>query len=106
MADSVVSKNPLAIIGNEEAVIGFKAIGFKVFAVSSESEFKSSFEEVLGTGCVVCLIQEDMFEENYGQISLFKNVPLPVFIPFNKSAKSAVLDKMTREMRLRATGTY
>lgn len=105
MPEKIILEKPLVIIGEEDVVIGFKALGFKVYALRDPQEFKLILDEIINQGGVVCLVQEDIYREVEDQINIYKNVALPIFIPFAKDAKMPLLERIVKDIRLKATGT-
>ena len=97
--------NAIAIVGEEDIVIGFKAMGFKVYPVKDPQEVKIALEEAVGGKSAVCLVQDDIYQKTESQINSYKSLPLPVFIPFSRNEQENLLQEMVREIRLRATGT-
>jgi vacuolar-type H+-ATPase subunit F/Vma7 len=96
----------LAIIGDEDIISGFSALGFKIYAVKTQQEFKSALDEVVHQNKIVCLVQENIYQAARDQITNYQNLPLPVFVPFSKDSKTDFLGKIVRDIRLRATGTF
>ena len=94
----------LAVVGDEDVVLGFRALGFKVYPVSGTDESKAKLEEIVQEKCAVCLIQESVYLAAEEEINKYKNLPLPVFIPFSKNSQTDLLKKTVRDIRLRATG--
>lgn len=97
---------PLAIIGEEDFILGFKALGFKVYPVKEPREFEKALDEVVNEKNAVCLVQDDIYRILESRINLYRNLALPIFIPFGKDANTGLLEKMVKDMRLRATGTF
>jgi vacuolar-type H+-ATPase subunit F/Vma7 len=96
---------PLAVIGDEDIVVGFKALGFKVYALREPEEYKAAIDAVVSQPAAVCLVQENIYRRAENEINSYKDLPLPVFIPFSKNAETALLNNIVRDIRLRATGT-
>lgn len=98
--------NPLAIIGDQDAVLGFKALGFNAYPLKEIQEFNTILEEILKQKPVVCLVQDNIYVLAQEQINNYRNLPLPVFIPFTKNLKDrGLLENFIKDIRLRATGT-
>ena len=106
MPESTHLEKPLAIIGEEDAVLGFQALGFKVYPVKEPQEFSSAWDEVIAQKTAVCLIQDNIYRAQEAQINAYKNLALPIFIPFTKDAKTDLLEKMIKDIRLKAIGTF
>ncbi len=103
---SMPENNSLAIIGEEDAVLGFGALGFKIYAVGEEADFKKILDEVLRDKTMICLVQDYIYQRAIEEINKYRSLPLPVFIPFGKDANTDLLDTMIKEIRLKATGTF
>lgn len=106
MPEELSLNNPMVIIGHEDVVSGFQALGFKAYSVKDASGFKSALEEILNKRVAVCLVQEDIYNVAQDQINNLKHSPLPIFVPFGKSDKAPQLDNIIRDFRLRATGAF
>jgi vacuolar-type H+-ATPase subunit F/Vma7 len=105
MPEESAIDNAIAIVGDEDIVIGFKAMGFKVYPVRVPQDALGALEEVVGSKNAVCLVQDDIYQSTVEQINLYKTLPLPVFIPFSRKAQENLLQDMVREIKLRASGT-
>jgi vacuolar-type H+-ATPase subunit F/Vma7 len=99
-------ENPLVVMGDIDTVSGFKALGFKVYVIKEPGEFSAILEEIVAKQTAVCLIQENIYQAQESQIHNYKNLALPVFVPFDKSAKMDKLGQIIKNIRLRATGTF
>jgi vacuolar-type H+-ATPase subunit F/Vma7 len=106
MPETVDLEKPLAIIGEEDVVLGFKALGFKVYPVKEPQEFKVTLDEVMTGKLAVCLVQDNIYRLAQGEINTYRNLALPIFIPFSKGAKTNLLDEIVKDIRLKATGTF
>ncbi len=97
-------ENALAIAGSEDLILGFKALGFNTYALKGPDEFKSIIPEIIQKGIAVCLVEEEIFAACDDEISKYQNSALPIFIPFAKGAQAKSLDKIVRDIKLKATG--
>ncbi len=104
-ARELLLEKPLAIIGSEDLVCGFKALGFTVYAVRGQEDAKLALEEVIKQQTAVCLIQDDIYQADSDRIGSRKDLMLPVFIPFAQNAGMSLLERIVKDIRLRATGT-
>ncbi len=102
MPESLSLENPFIIVGDEDVISGFAALGFKVYAL--RQGFNAIMEEVMRDNAAVCLVQDDVYRANKTEIEKYNNLPLPVFIPFSKDLKSDLLDSAVKDIRRRATG--
>ncbi len=105
MPDDTILEEALAIVGDEDIVLGFKALGFKVYAVNEAAEAESIMNEIIKNGTGICLIQDNLYLKARDAIAQIKGLPLPVVIPFGKDGSVARLESMITDIRLRATGT-
>ncbi|MCM8795383.1 MAG: V-type ATP synthase subunit F [Candidatus Omnitrophica bacterium] len=99
-------QDSLAIIGDEDMVLGFRALGFKDYPLKEPKEFKAILEKILKTDTAICLIQDDFYLKVQEELKSYAGFGLPVFIPFSKTAKADLLDKIIKDIRLRATGVF
>lgn len=106
MPEGEVLEKPLAIVGDEDAVCGFRALGFNIYAIKEPQDTQRAFDEIVQQRIAICLIQDDIYTTAQEVINNYRGLPLPVFIPFSKSAKTDLLDNIVKDIRLRATGTY
>jgi vacuolar-type H+-ATPase subunit F/Vma7 len=89
--------NPLAIVGEEDIVSGFQALGFKVY---------TDLNAALADKPAICLVQDEIYRQSEDLISSYRQAAIPAFIPFGKNAEMSLLEKIVRDIRLRATGTF
>lgn len=97
-------ENSLVVVGDEDLVMGFQALGFNVYPVKGLQEFKAILPEIVEKRAAVCLVQENIYQAGDEEINRYKNLPQPIFIPLVKDAKTDLLDRIVRDIRLRATG--
>ncbi|KPK39660.1 MAG: hypothetical protein AMJ78_08145 [Omnitrophica WOR_2 bacterium SM23_29] len=105
MPDELLLENSLAIIGDEDVVLGFEAFGFKVYSLKEPQQFKAILAEVLKEKAAVCLLQDDIYNSVQDEINSYRSLPLPVFIPFSKTGQADLLDNIIKDIKLKATGT-
>jgi V/A-type H+-transporting ATPase subunit F len=98
--------NSLAIVGNEDLVLGFRALGFKVYPAQNKEQVEEALAESANQGCAVCLVQEELYSLAKESIDSFRDSPSPIFIPFAKDYRTELLDRIVRDIRLRATGKF
>lgn len=106
MPETNLSGNPLAIIGQEDMVSGFKALGFKVYCRQGQKDLSTIFAEIVQQNCAVCLIEDTIYRESEDQINTYKSLPLPIFIPFSKDIEASLLENIIKDIRIRATGAF
>ncbi len=96
----------LAVVGKEEVIMGFKALGFKPYPASGPEEGKGALAWAIQEGAAICLVQEEFYSAVKEEIARYRSQPLPVFIPFSTDARMSLLDDIVKEIRLKATGVY
>jgi vacuolar-type H+-ATPase subunit F/Vma7 len=123
MPKEISNMRPLAVIGDEDAIMGFGALGFNVYPVKDSENYPLVFEEAMKEGVAICLIQENVYRALMPQINAYRNFALPIFIPFAQletrwikekdkkslagfaqTAKLDLLDEIIKGVKLRATG--
>jgi vacuolar-type H+-ATPase subunit F/Vma7 len=98
-------KTALAIIADEDIVLGFKALGFKVHAVKDLQGSGVALDEAVQAGCAICLVQDNIYRHLESQINRFKQMAWPIFVPFARDAGMDCLGQIVKDIRLKATGT-
>jgi len=104
MPDEFLLDNPLAIVGDEDAVLGFQGLGFKIYSVTDSMGFKAALDDIIENKVGICLVQDNIYRAGQEHIDTFKNLAFPIFIPFSKTAQNNLLQNLVRDIRLRATG--
>lgn len=98
--------NSLAIVGSEDLVLGFRALGFKVYPAQDKEQVEAALAESAHKGCAVCLVQEELYSLAKESIDSFRDSSLPIFVPFTKDYRTELLDRIVKDIRLRATGKF
>jgi vacuolar-type H+-ATPase subunit F/Vma7 len=106
MPEELIKDNALAVMGDSDAVMGFQALGFKVYAFKEIREFASALEEIVNDKTGICLVQDGLYSALKDKINDYKNLALPIFIPFSKGAGTDLLDNIVKDIRIRATGAF
>lgn len=72
----------IAVIGDRETVMGFKALGLDVFPVSGPDEAKAAFHGVAKAGedYAIIYIEEKLVNSLHAEIDKFKDSPTPAVI--------------------------
>lgn len=102
--DALLREATIGIVGEEDVVSGFRALGFKAYPVTKGEEFKTIFSQLLKDKTVICLVEEDIYLAAQPEINNYKQLPFPIFIPFSKTGKMNLLDDILKKIRLKATG--
>ena len=106
MAEELTLEKPLAVVGSQDLVLGFSALGFKVYPIGRAQDLEATLEKVLEDKIAVCLIEEDIYTAEKSQINNYQGLALPIFIPFSRTAKTELLDRIIKEIRIKATGAF
>jgi vacuolar-type H+-ATPase subunit F/Vma7 len=101
-----IYENSLAVLGNPDVVLGFKALGFAVYPSQKPEDWPQLVDQIVSERVAICLVEEEIYLGTEEKINSYRNLPLPIFIPFAKDKRTETLDNITREIRLRATGTF
>jgi vacuolar-type H+-ATPase subunit F/Vma7 len=104
MADKVFLENPLAIIADSDLACGFTALGFKPYILGKGNTFEQLIADIIKQNIAVCLVEAGPYHANKAILDNYKNLALPIFIPFSKNAETDLLDKILKDIKLRATG--
>ncbi len=97
--------NKIGIIGDTESTLGFLAVGFSVFPVSSGEEAAKTLVKLASEGYAIIYITEDLACEITDTISRYKDSPTPavIMIP-GKSGSRGVGMHNIRKSAERAIG--
>lgn len=106
MPENITLENPIAIIGGEDIVLGFKALGLKAYPLKANEDFKIIFDKITEENLSICLVQENIYLANIDYINNYRHLALPIILPFSKDAKANLIDKLIRGIRLKATGRF
>ena len=98
------TQKPLAILGREDNISGFRAFGFQVYPLPDISGLPVLLENIAASGTAVCIVEEDIFRGAKQEFDKYRKEPLPVFLPFSAAGGGGVLEEMIKEIRLKATG--
>ncbi len=104
MPDALLSENVLAIAGDEDVVLGFKALGFRTYVLKEAGDFEIIFDELVRDKIAVCLVQDKLYRLAKDVIDSHKDLPLPIIVPFAIDGSTGDLDDLVKNIRLRATG--
>lgn len=95
----------LAVIGDIDSVVLFKAVGAHVFPVSSPAEAQDALERLSGGEYTVICITEQLGGDLLPIVELYSGRPSPaiVFIPSNKGSEGIGMARL-REIVKKAVG--
>lgn len=91
MANEPRENAKIAVIGDRDSVLAFKAVGAEVFAVTNPFAVRETVKKLAREGYAVILITERVAENVQEIIKRYKSVPYPVIIPIPDSAGSTGL---------------
>lgn len=116
------AESPLAILGDEDVVSGFKALGFKVYALNPAlssrdntlrkrggeelQDIRMILQELIQNKCILCLVQHNFYSVAKEAVEDVKKVTGPVLIPFGKEGNLDLFDTILKDIRLKATGVF
>lgn len=103
MPEELLNKK-IAVVGEQDLVMGFEALGFAAYPLQKPDDFKLIIEKLVESNVAICLIQDSTYNANIEKINSFRQLTLPVFVPFSKDANSILLDDILKDIRLKATG--
>lgn len=106
MVERGLLENQIGVVGEEDVVSGFKALGFNTYIIEDYKSAGPVLDEVVQKGLAVCLVEESIYSFSLERINNYKNLTTPIFIPFSKIGKNQLLDNIVKNIRLRATGTF
>jgi len=106
MPDVLVLANALAVVGDEDVVLGFGGLGFKSYAIKEGRELKIAIEEVIKEKVAVCLVQDNFYQAGKEEINYYRSFAMPIFVPFAKDLKTDLLDSLLKNIRIKATGAF
>lgn len=78
--ESVRNMHKVAVIGDRESVLGFRAIGFDVSEAESKDEAEAAIKSFAGRSYAVIFITEQLAELAWEQIDRFKEEQIPAII--------------------------
>ncbi|MDR1439365.1 MAG: V-type ATP synthase subunit F [Clostridiales bacterium] len=76
----------IGVIGDKDSVLGFKAVGFDVFAAQNSEEAAKILKEKAGLGYAVIYITEQAAAGAIDAIDAYKESKLPAIIPIPGNA--------------------
>jgi V/A-type H+-transporting ATPase subunit F len=74
-------RSDIAVIGDGDSVIGFKAVGFKTFAVTGAPEVIAAVEGLVREKCGVIFITEQALEGAEEVLDRYRDRSTPAIIP-------------------------
>ncbi|MEG0853137.1 MAG: V-type ATP synthase subunit F [Angelakisella sp.] len=74
-------RSSIAVIGEKESVLGFKAVGFSVYETTSSSEAEEVIEKLYGQQVGIIFITEETLAPISHVLERYKDAQLPAIIP-------------------------
>lgn len=71
----------IAVMGDQESIMGFMALGFAVFAVSSKEEAEKTLTKLAKEDYAVIYMTESVMQQIQEAVDLYKDVTIPAVIP-------------------------
>ena len=82
MKGCVIAMFKIAVLGYQDTVVGFKALGLEVFPVANYEEAGSTLRSLtrMGEDYAIIYIEEGLAEKLTAEIEKFKDSPTPAII--------------------------
>lgn len=95
----------IAMIGDKDSILGFKALGVAIFPVNTKSESKDALQEVMEQEYKVAFITEQMAPspEEIALIIGDRTFPVVTMVPSNRGATGLAMQRLQMLVR-RAAG--
>lgn len=95
----------IAVIGDKDSILGFKAIGFDIFPAGSKEEKASLIGRLVDDGYALIYITEDAAKDIMAEISRYRSSYFPAIILIPGSTGPLGIGKrMVRESIEKAVG--
>jgi vacuolar-type H+-ATPase subunit F/Vma7 len=99
-----IFNHKIAVAAEEDLAMGFAALGFSIYPLKAPEDFKSIVDKLIKENIAICLVQDDAYNANIEKINSYRQLSLPIFVPFSKDADKILLDDILKDIRLKATG--
>ena len=70
----------IAVLGDRDSVLGFKALGLEVCAVMTPEEGREALHRIAGEGCAILYVTEQLAARIPEEIARYKDDPTPAII--------------------------
>ena len=74
-------RGDIAVIGDSDSIIGFKAVGFKTFAVKNSAEVAETVESLVREKYCVIFITEQALHGAESILDTYRDLSIPAIIP-------------------------
>lgn len=81
--------NKIAVIGDKDAVLAFKAVGVEVYDATTAEQAQSLLKKLCQGQYAVVLIAENLAEQIQETLSRIKTQPYPAVVPIPTTATSS-----------------
>ena len=99
-------KVKVAVIGEEDMVFAFKALGFKTYSPSRLEEAREILKGLEQENIALCFLQQSFFEPLQAEREAMGKRLVPVVVGFSDYRKVAdYLEDMMKDMAVKATGS-
>lgn len=80
--------NKIAVIGDKDAVLGFKAVGVEVFDATTAEQASALVKKLSQQGYAVLFLAEDLAEQIPETLAKVKTQAFPAVVPIPTNGKS------------------
>lgn len=96
----------IAVIGDRESILGYKAVGFDVYEQTSFQEASRLLHRIAKEDVAVIFITEDLYRNMESAVSRYADQPTPAIIPLpgKNGADGSGMEAITRAVQ-RAVGS-
>ena len=74
-------RSRIAVVGEKESVLGFKAVGFEVFETGSPREAEETVRRLAREGCGIIFVTEQTLAPSLSVMDDYKDRQTPAIIP-------------------------
>jgi len=74
-------RGDIAVIGDSDSVIGFKAVGFKTVSIKDSTELSAAVEKLVRENCCVVFITEHSLKGTESILDEYRDRSIPAIIP-------------------------
>lgn len=99
-------RSKVAVIGNEDLVFAFRALGIKVYSPRNLGEAREILERLEQENIALCFLHQSLFESLQEEREALGKKLLPVVVGFSDYRTiQDHLESLIREMAVKATGS-
>lgn len=96
----------IAIIGNKNIILGFKALGVSTFSVNQKIDIEKVLEEIKKENDYgIIFITEEFMDMAQEKLQEFKGLPLPAIVPIPSNIKTGAGLKNLKRIVEKAVGS-